>query len=73
MWNGLQWMGREDVILRENENTQLHRSMQELQCDISFSSVASQLAGKTPKFSGYSTQKGEVTFEQWVFEVRSVV
>ena len=43
---------------------------------MSYSIAASQLPGKTLKFSvfsGDSTQKGEVSFEQWVFEVKSVM
>ena len=38
--------------------------------------VASQLAGKTVKFSVISedsTQKEEVSFEEWVFKVNSVM
>ena len=52
--------GKEDVILKEDGNMQPHRSIQEPQCDMSYFCVASQLAGKTPKFSvfsGDSTQK----------------
>ena len=55
---------------------QLHRSMQEPQCNMSYSSITSQLAGKTPKcgvFRGDSTQKREVSFKQWVFDVKSVM
>ena len=55
---------------------QLLRPMSEPQHDISCQSVASQVVGKMPKFSTFSgkpTQKAEVSFEQWVFEVRSVM
>ena len=50
--------------------------MAEPKCNISCSSVASQVVGKIPKFStlsGDSTQKGEVSFEQWPFEVKSLM
>ena len=50
--------------------------MQEPQCDMSYSSVAPQLARKTPKFSVFNgdlTQKTEVSFKQWVFEVKGVM
>ena len=60
----------------QDMNTQLHRSMQEPQCDMSYSSVASQLVGKTPEFSIFSgdlTQKGEVSFQKWMFEVKCVI
>ena len=55
---------------------QPHKPMQEPQCGMSYSSVASQLVGRTQKlsaFSGDSTQKGEVSFKQWVFEIKSVM
>ena len=55
---------------------QLHRQILEPQCNISCPSVASQSVGKMPKFSifsGGSTQKGEVSFQQWAFEVKSVM
>ena len=38
--------------------------------------VGSQVVGKMPKFSTFSadsTQKGEVLFDQWIFQVRSVM
>ena len=40
---------------------------------ISSSSIAPPIAGKVPKFSIFSeetSQKGKVSFEQWVFEVK---
>ena len=46
------------------------------QCNIYCPSVASQLVGKVAKFSifsGDSTQRGEVSFEQWAFEIKSVM
>ena len=52
----------------------LLRLMSELQCKISCPSIASQVVSKMPKirtFSGDPTQKGEVSFKQWIFEVRS--
>ena len=55
---------------------QLPRPMLEPQHDISYLSVASQVVSKMPKFSTFSgdpTQKGEVSFEQWAFEVRGVM
>ena len=60
----------------ESASTQLPRPMPELQCDISCPCVASQVVGRMPKFrtfSGDFTHKGEVSFEQWAFEVRSVM
>ena len=69
-------MGIDEVTSGEDTNMQLQRSMQEPQCDMSYSSVASQLAGRTPKlsvFSGDSIQKGEVSFKQWVFKVKRVM
>ena len=50
--------------------------MPEPQCNISCPSVASEVVGKMPKFSTFipdSTQKGEVSFEQWSFEMKSVM
>ena len=57
-------------------NMQLPWKRPEPQFNISCPSVASLVEGKMPKFStfnGDSTQKGEVLFEQWVFEVKSVM
>ena len=54
---------------------QLPRQMTEPQHDISYPNVATQVVGNIPKFStfsGDSTLKGEVSFEQWAFEVKSV-
>ena len=70
-------MSREQVgALMEGTSTQLPRQITEPHCDISLPSVASQLVSKMPKFSTFSgdpTQKGEVSFEQWAFEVKSVM
>ena len=55
---------------------QLPKLMPEPQSTISCPSVALQVVGKVPKFStfsGDSTQKREVSFEQWVFEVKRVM
>ena len=60
----------------EGKNMQLPSPMPEPQHNISCPSVASQVVGKMPKFSTFSkdsTQKGEVSFEQWAIEVRSVM
>ena len=68
--------GEEEGVSVEGASTQLPRPMLEPPCDISCPSVTSQLVGKMPKFiifSGDSTKKGEVQFEQWAFEVRSVM
>ena len=54
----------------------LPRLTSELQCENSCPCVPSQVLGKMPKISTLSedpTQKGEVLFEQWVFEVKSVM
>ena len=54
----------------------LLRLMLEPQYGMFCPSVASQVVGKMPKFStfsGDSTQKEEVSFEKWAFEVRSVM
>ena len=63
-------------MLVEGASMQLPRLMSEPQHNISCPSVASQIVGKIPKFSTFSgdlTQKGEVLFEQWAFEARSVM
>ena len=63
-------------MLVEDASTHLPRLMPEPQCNISCSSVASQEVGNMPKFStfsGDSTQKGEVSFQQWAFEIRCVM
>ena len=55
---------------------QISRSTSVPQCKNSCPSVTSQVGGKIPKFSVFSgdpTQKGEVSFEQRVFEVESVM
>ena len=73
---GLCWMGREESVLVEGTSMQIPRLMSEPQHEISCPSVALQVLGYMPKtstFSGDFTQKGEVSFEQWVFEVRSVM
>ena len=69
-------VGREESMSVDGTNTQLPRQMLEPQCDISCPSVASQVVHKMPKcstFSGDFTQKGQVLFEQWAFEVKSVM
>ena len=68
-------MEREGIVSVEGANTQLPRQMPEPQ-HISFPSVASQVIGEMAKFSTFgrdSNQKGEVSFEQWAFEVKSVM
>ena len=55
---------------------QLSRPMSEPQHENCCPSVTSQVVGKMPKistFSGDPTKKGEVSFEQSVFEVKSVM
>ena len=67
---------REESVSVEGTSTQLPWPMSELHHEISCPSVASQDMGKMTKistFSGDPTQKGEVSFKQWVFEVRSVM
>ena len=69
-------MGREENVLGEDISMQLSRLTSEPQCENSFPSVISQVVGKMPKistFSGDPTQKGEVLFEPWDFEVKSVM
>ena len=76
MGDQLHWVGREEIMSVEGANMQLHRQVPEPQCDISCPSVASEAVGKLPNFSifsGDSTQKREVLFEQWAFEVKSVM
>ena len=54
----------------------LPRQMPDPQSNIPCLSVASQVVGIIPKFStfnGDSTQKGEILFEQWAFEVKSMM
>ena len=60
----------------EGANMQLPRQMPDPQYEISCPIVAFQVVGKMQKFSTFSqgsTQKGEVSFEQWAFEVNSVM
>ena len=67
---------REDIVSVKGTNTQLQRQIPEQQCNISCPNVDSKLIGKMPTFSifiGDSTQKGEVSFEQWAFEVKCVM
>ena len=67
-------VGREESMSVEGVSTQLPRPMPEPQCNISC--PTSQVVGEMPKlstFNGDSTQKREVLFEQWAFEVRSVM
>ena len=69
-------VGREEIVSVEGTNMQLPRQMPEPQCNISCPSVTSQVVGKMPKFSTFSgncTQKWEVLFDQWAFEVNSVM
>ena len=69
-------VGREESVLMEGTSMQLPRPMSEPQHDFSCPSVASQVVSKMPKFSTFSgdpTQKGEVSFEKWAFEVMSVM
>ena len=76
MGDQLHQVGREESVSVEGANSLLPRQMPEPQCDISCPSVASKVVGKTPKlgtFSGDSTQKGDVSIEQWAFEVKSVM
>ena len=73
---GLWWVGREENVSGLGTSIQLSRLMSEPQQKHSCLSVASQIVGKMPKistFSGDPTQKREVSFEQWVFEVKSVI
>ena len=73
---GLQWVGREENVLAEGVSMQLSRLTSEPQCENSCSSVTSQVVVKMPKISSFSedpTQKGEVSFQQWVFEAKSVM
>ena len=61
---------------REGISVQLLRLMSVPQCKNSWHSVTSQVVGKMPNLStlsGDSTQKGEVSFEQWVFWVNIVM
>ena len=50
----LQWVGEDEVVSGEDTSMQLHRSMQEPQCGMSYFSVSSPLVGKTSKFSLFS-------------------
>ena len=55
---------------------QMQGPILEPQSDISSPSVVAQLVSKTPKFSIFSrdsTQNGEVSFEQWAFDIKSVM
>ena len=73
---GLHQVGREESVSVEGASMQLPRLMSEPQHNISCPSIASQVVGKMPKFSTFSedpTRKGEVSFEQGAFEVRSVM
>ena len=72
----LYWVGRAQIMSVEGINMPLHRQTPEPKCDISWPCMASQLVCKMPKFSifsGDSTQKGEVSSEQWTFEVKNVM
>ena len=70
-----QMMREEGYMFMEESSTQISRLTSEPQCKISCPSVASQVLGKMPNSSTFSrdpTQRGDVSFEQLVFEVRSV-
>ena len=76
MGDQLYWVGREESASVEGTNMQLPRPMPEPQHNISCLSVASQVVGKMSKFSTFSrdsAKKGGVSFEQWPFEVRSMM
>ena len=76
MEDQLYLVGRKEIVSVAGANTQLHRQMPEPQCDISCPSVTYQVVGSMSKFStfsGDSTKKREVSFEQRVFEVKSVM
>ena len=67
-------MGRDEVISGEDANINPHRSMQEY--GMSYSSVASQLVGKNQGLMylvEILPRRGEVSFKQWVFKVKSVM
>ena len=73
---GLHWKGREESVLVEGTSTQLPWPMSEPQHKISCPSITSEVVGKMPKISTFRrdpNQKGQVSFEQLVFEVRSVM
>ena len=64
------------MLWGEGVSVQILRLTSVPQCKNSFPSVTSQVVGKVPKFSIFSedpTQKREVLFKQWVFEVKSVL
>ena len=76
MGDQLHQVGRGEILLVEGTNMQLPMQMPEPQHDNSCPSVSFQVVGKMPKlstFSGDSTQKGDVSFEQWAFEVKRVM
>ena len=57
----------------EGVGMQIWRPTSVPQHENSCPSITSQVGHKMPKFSAFSgdpTQKGEVSFEQWVFEVK---
>ena len=69
-------MGREENVVGEGISMQLSRLTPVPQHKNSCPSVTSQVVGEMPKintFSGDPTQKGEVSFEQWVFEIKGVM
>ena len=73
---GLQQVEREENVLGKGIHTWLSRPTSEPQYENSYLSVTSQIVSKMPKFSTFSrdpTQKGEVLFEQWVFEMKSMM
>ena len=69
-------MRREESVSVKDASIQLPRPMSEPQHKIPCPIVASQVEGKMLKistFSGDPTQKGEVSFKQWVFKVKSMM
>ena len=76
MGDQLHQVGREEIMKWKAWTCSYIGYIPEPQWDISHSTVASQIVGKMPKFSIFSEgsiQKGEVSFEQWAFEVKSVM
>ena len=68
--------GKRRSHIRGNTNMQVCRSMQEPQCDIFYSSVASQLEQKhqsSVHLVGICPKRVKLSFEQWVFKVKHVM
>ena len=73
---GLHQVEISESVSVEGASMQLPRPVSDPQHNISCPSVAPQVVHKMPKFSTFSgdpTQKGEVSFEQWTFKIRSVM